>query len=92
MLVLEKHAQLVLTDSGGVQKEAFFFAVPCLTLRTETEWIETVDAGWNRLVDADPSAIVLAAHEFQPEGSPPLLFGEGHAADQIALCLTEHDS
>jgi UDP-GlcNAc3NAcA epimerase len=92
MLVLEKHAGLVLTDSGGVQKEAFFFAVPCLTLRQETEWIETVDAGWNQLVGTDPSAILLAAREFKPEGSPPLLFGDGHAATRIALCLVERNS
>jgi UDP-N-acetylglucosamine 2-epimerase len=84
MLVLEKHARLILTDSGGVQKEAYFFAVPCLTLREETEWVETVGVGWNRLVGADRASIVRAAREFQPEGSPPPCFGDGHAAVKIA--------
>jgi UDP-N-acetylglucosamine 2-epimerase (non-hydrolysing)/UDP-GlcNAc3NAcA epimerase len=88
MLALEKHARLILTDSGGVQKEAYFFAVPCLTLREETEWVETVDAGWNRLVGADRVAIVQGAREFQPSGSPPQLFGEGSAAEQIVALLT----
>jgi UDP-N-acetylglucosamine 2-epimerase len=90
MLVLERHARLILTDSGGVQKEAFFFAVPCLTLREETEWVETVEAGWNRLVGADPAAIVQAARAFRPVGSPPPLFGDGHAAERIATLLGEH--
>jgi UDP-GlcNAc3NAcA epimerase len=88
MISLEKHARLIVTDSGGVQKEAYFFAVPCLTLREETEWVETVAAGWNRLVGADRAAIVQAARELQPVGSPPPLFGDGHAADKIAALLT----
>jgi UDP-GlcNAc3NAcA epimerase len=89
MLTLEKHARLILTDSGGVQKEAYFFAVPCLTLREETEWLETVETGWNRLVGADRAAIVQAACNFRPEGSPPAIFGDGHASERIAdLLLT----
>jgi UDP-GlcNAc3NAcA epimerase len=87
MLVLEKNARLILTDSGGMQKEAYFFAVPCLTLREETEWVETVDAGWNRLVGADALAIVRSALEFRPIGSPPPLFGDGQAAAKIAALL-----
>jgi UDP-N-acetylglucosamine 2-epimerase len=90
MLVLERNASLILTDSGGVQKEAFFFAVPCLTLREETEWVETVDAGWNQLVGADQEAIVQAARGFRPGGLPPPLFGDGCAAEKIAVLLTEH--
>lgn len=88
MLMLEKHAALVLTDSGGVQKEAFFFAVPCLTLREETEWPETVQSGWNQLVGADQAAIVQAAIEFRPTGTPHSLFGNGHAAESIVDLLT----
>jgi UDP-N-acetylglucosamine 2-epimerase len=89
MLVLERSARLILTDSGGVQKEAYFFAVPCLTLREETEWVETVESGWNRLVGADRTAIVTAAQASWPEGKPPSVFGDGHAADKIAGLLVE---
>jgi UDP-N-acetylglucosamine 2-epimerase len=92
MLMLEKHARLILTDSGGVQKEAFFFGVPCLTLREETEWVETVAAGWNRLVGADPQAIVQAAREFSPAGTPPLVFGDGCAAAKIVDLLSGSQS
>lgn len=89
MLMLEKHSRLILTDSGGVQKEAYFFGVPCLTLREETEWVETVEVGWNRLVGADADAIVHAARAFCPDGSPPLLFGDGQAAEQIVALLCQ---
>jgi UDP-N-acetylglucosamine 2-epimerase (non-hydrolysing)/UDP-GlcNAc3NAcA epimerase len=88
MLTLERRARLILTDSGGVQKEAYFLAVPCLTLREETEWPETVEAGWNRLVGAEKQAIVQAASDFRPQGRPPLLFGTGHAAEKIVALLT----
>jgi UDP-GlcNAc3NAcA epimerase len=88
MLMLEKHARLILTDSGGVQKEAYLFGIPCLTLREETEWVETVDAGWNYLVGADRASIVHAAREFRPVGSPPPLFGDGQASKRIVTLLT----
>jgi UDP-GlcNAc3NAcA epimerase len=89
MLVLEKNARLILTDSGGVQKEAYFFAVPCLTLREETEWVETVESGWNRLVGAERAAIVGATLASWPTGKPPSVFGDGHAAERIAGLLVE---
>jgi UDP-N-acetylglucosamine 2-epimerase len=81
-LKLELHARAVLTDSGGVQKEAYLLAVPCVTLRDTTEWVETVEAGWNVLVDLDPDA-ALAALELRPPAERPELFGGGHASDRV---------
>ena len=63
MLKLEKNAKAILTDSGGVQKEAFWLKVPCITLRDETEWIETVNLGWNRLVSSDVEKILSAVKD-----------------------------
>jgi UDP-N-acetylglucosamine 2-epimerase len=87
MLNLEKNARLVLTDSGGVQKEAFFFGVPCVTLREETEWVETVEAGWNTLVGADKARILEAVRSFQPQGEMPQIFGDGKASEKIVQHL-----
>jgi UDP-N-acetylglucosamine 2-epimerase len=87
MVMLEKNSRMILTDSGGVQKEAYFYGVPCITLRPETEWIETVAVGWNHLVDADEAAIVAAVNAGRrPEQRPPL-FGDGHAAERIVSVL-----
>ena len=63
MVALEARAHAIATDSGGVQKEAYLSGVPCITLRSETEWTETVEAGWNRVVDADPRALAAALHD-----------------------------
>lgn len=88
MLILMRHARLVLTDSGGVQKEAFFLGTPCLTLRETTEWAETVEAGWNRLVGVDQEAILGSVRSWRPTGTPPGgLFGDGRAAERIAEIL-----
>jgi UDP-GlcNAc3NAcA epimerase len=87
MLSLERHARTILTDSGGVQKEAFFLGVPCVTLRDETEWPETVECGWNVLAGADRERIVAAAKRPAPQGERPLLFGDGHAAEKIVRSL-----
>lgn len=89
MLALQQSARLILTDSGGIQKEAFFFEVPCVTLRPETEWVETVEAGWNVLVNTDgPSILHAVTQRTWPQGSPPAVFGDGHAATKIAQRFT----
>ena len=80
-------AKKVATDSGGVQKEAYFFGVPCITLRDETEWIETVEDGWNAVVGTDTEDVVDAIRNFNPEGTKSKSFGDGHAAEKIAELL-----
>jgi len=81
------NAEKVLTDSGGVQKQAYFFGVPCITLREETEWIETVQAGWNVLVGTKPTSIVEAAENFSPSGGRPNFYGAGRAAPSIVKVM-----
>lgn len=91
MILLEKQASMVITDSGGVQKEAFFFEKPCLILRRETEWVEIVQAGAGMLVDADVQAIVDAYHLFEHKivHFPPL-FGDGKAATYIVRSIVDY--
>jgi len=85
MIALESNARLVITDSGGVQKEAYFFGKPGVVLRPETEWVELVREGQATLADADPARIITAVEHYLQEGIPeaPPLFGDGHAAERI---------
>jgi UDP-N-acetylglucosamine 2-epimerase len=90
MLNLERNARLILTDSGGMQKEAYFFSVPCLTLRPETEWVETAQSGWNLLVGTEPGRILAGLqHVFPSPDQHPMLFGDGRSASEIVRILGE---
>jgi UDP-N-acetylglucosamine 2-epimerase len=84
---LASQARVILTDSGGLQKEAYWYGVPCVTLRPSTEWKDTVELGANVLVDDDPQAIANAAAEARMPPNRPVLYGDGHAADRIAEIL-----
>jgi UDP-GlcNAc3NAcA epimerase len=84
---LASQAHVILTDSGGLQKEAYWYGVPCVTLRPSTEWKDTVEVGANVLVDDDPDAIAQAAAEARMPNERPELYGDGHAADRIAEVL-----
>lgn len=98
MLHLESNAQLIMTDSGGVQKEAYFVSTPCLTLRDETEWTETLKDGWNRVVGTSPEKILPLVQSMctnngaSPRNEPELsAFGDGHAGDNILQILTQRN-
>jgi UDP-GlcNAc3NAcA epimerase len=84
---LASQARVVMTDSGGVQKEAYWYRVPCVTLRTTTEWGETVATGWNRLVPLETEAIAAAVRAAAPGAEHPDLYGDGRASERIADLL-----
>jgi UDP-GlcNAc3NAcA epimerase len=83
------HARALLTDSGGLQKEAYLAGVPCLTLRASTEWTETVEQGWNVLVDLDAAAALRALERDVPGERPPL-YGDGQAGERVVAALRLH--
>ena len=87
MLCLEAHADCILTNSGGVQKEAYWCQVRCITLREETEWVETVEVGWNRVVGVDPERIVESVRKWRPPALHPPIYGDNQAAEHIVSIL-----
>lgn len=88
-LKLEMHAKKILTDSGGIQKEAYVLGVPCITLRDETEWVETVEAGWNKLTGANRNKIISALRSFNPGGKRKTLYGNGNAAKKMCMVIAK---
>ena len=89
MLVLEKKAKKILTDSGGVQKEAYIFKVPCITLRENTEWVETVEDGWNVLAGTNKEKIVKMTNNFEHKREQRDVFGSGDASERIVKILED---
>jgi UDP-N-acetylglucosamine 2-epimerase len=87
MVALVGSARLILTDSGGLQKEAYWLGVPCITLRGETEWVETVETGWNILCGTDKERILQAVGSISPPAARAALYGEGRAASRCVALL-----
>jgi UDP-GlcNAc3NAcA epimerase len=88
MLWLLQNCEVVVTDSGGLQKEAYFFGKPCVITRDQTEWVELVESGWNVLVGAaNPSDIIQRTSDFIPPVTSPTIFGDGHAGERVASLL-----
>ncbi len=91
MVLLERKAKLILTDSGGIQKEAFFQKTPCVTVRTETEWIELIESGWNLLADPSDLGNILHAINkqlmFNCRSIQPSLYGDGFTAQEIIYTI-----
>jgi UDP-N-acetylglucosamine 2-epimerase len=89
MAALASQARVIVTDSGGLQKEAYWYGVPCVTARPSTEWVDTVEVGANVLVDDDPERVAAAVFAARmPDDAPPL-YGDGHASQKIASALVD---
>jgi len=92
MIQLMRHARVILTDSGGVQREAYWLRTPCVILREETEWVETLHTGWNLLVGTDAKKIVQGIRRLErgrPTEKQRKLFGDGKASEKIVQILLE---
>jgi UDP-GlcNAc3NAcA epimerase len=89
LAALASDARVIATDSGGLQKEAYWYGVPCVTMRPSTEWVDTVEVGANRLVDDDPNAIASAIAEARMPAERPVLYGDGRASQRIAAILVD---
>jgi UDP-N-acetylglucosamine 2-epimerase len=87
MTALASQARVIVTDSGGLQKEAYWYGVPCVTLRPSTEWVDTVEVGANVLVDDDPDRIEAAVATAKMPRRRPKLYGDGKASERIAQVL-----
>jgi UDP-N-acetylglucosamine 2-epimerase len=87
MLALASQARVIVTDSGGLQKEAYWFGVPCVTARPSTEWVDTVEVGANVLVDADPERLAAAVADARMPAERPELYGDGRASERVAAAL-----
>lgn len=90
MISLQENSQKIVTDSGGVQKEAYFLKKPCITMRDETEWVETVDNGWNVIVGSDSNKIMNALENFNPTGTPASAFGNGDSSSIITQIIKDY--
>ncbi|MBU5454990.1 MULTISPECIES: non-hydrolyzing UDP-N-acetylglucosamine 2-epimerase [Eubacteriales] len=90
MLMLEANSKMIVTDSGGVQKEAYFMGKPCVTMRDETEWVETVEVGWNVIVGTNKDKILEAINNFKPNNEQPYIFGDGKASEKIVELINRY--